>query len=101
VLKVLLSNSGGYNATIADMIVPASSHSTGIDRNSGAKVCLTYLRANEAVAQQAEAGVYGAHPLSVMAHQLNQEFASGSPSSIKFKLGLTGEGSGWIVTVIK
>jgi hypothetical protein len=101
VLMKVFSNSllGHVDEGFMRIIQPGQAQSVGIDRNNGAKFCRITLHGDERAAHEIEEGIFGKHPLSQIAYNINQAEAAGNPQTLRYKIQLNGEG-GWVLYVL-
>jgi len=87
---------GHVDESMTKIVLPGAAHPYGIDRNSGAKFCQVDLKADEQEAHRIENGMFGPHPLSQLAYDINQKYAAGNPMVAKYRIQASGEGR-WVV----
>jgi hypothetical protein len=80
------------NQTLLDLMIQENAHAIGVENADGSKICQIDWRMDIDKAREIERGIIGAHPLTQMAHTVNQRYDAGNPLHTRYKIAPNGEG---------
>jgi hypothetical protein len=80
------------NETLLGLMIQTDAHAIGIENSDGSKICQVDWKMDVEKAREIERGIIGAHPLTQLAHTVNQRYDAGNPLHTRYKLAPNGEG---------